>query len=310
MCHILGSVDVKIAACVGVKDEVELIRACVGHLRRIGVDHIIVSDAYSTDGTADVLAELAQGGTLEVVMFDDQSADPSVEDSATRDIFRRARNVGADWLLFCDADEFPMPRTGQLRDVKALSRSDALIISRFNVPLLQDGIALNLETEIDYDATLLYAPNEDRTATQARLRQDNDAPWIASIPGPKLMARTDRISSTAEAHHNILAEDGAAVTTEVPNDLFLAHVPFSTESRFYKKVENIRSVLTANGENWGPDSAWHWRRWIDNIEKRGGISGELARNIVTDQELSDLRRLGIVKSAVEVWEYLAVSHPR
>ena len=49
---------------------------------------------------------------------------------------------------------------------------------------------------------------------------------------------------------------------------------------------------------------------VEFIEKRGGISGELARNIVTDQELSDLRRLGIVKSAVEVWEYLAVSHPR
>src|SRR5687768_15882601 len=47
------------AAVLGVKDEVELIGACVDRLRRIGVERIRVLDAGSTDGTLDVLASLA-----------------------------------------------------------------------------------------------------------------------------------------------------------------------------------------------------------------------------------------------------------
>lgn len=293
----------KIAACLGVKDEVELIRAAIGHLRAIGVDYIIASDAHSTDGTEVILAEHAKGPGFEVAAFDDMTMNAAEEEAATADIFDRARAAGADWLLFCDADEFPMPRGGRLHKVAALARADALIVPRFNVPLLESGPRLpHGPPALWPDQVLVYAPDEDRSQTQSRVRQDCGAPWIASVPGPKLMARTAKVSSTAEAHHDIVALDGGKVITEVPVDLFIAHVPFSTASRFERKVQNIRTVVTANGTAWGPDSAWHWRRWLDNVDSRGGVAGEMARNLVTDAQLADLRRMGIVKSAGQVWD--------
>ena len=45
----------RIAAYLGVKDEVELIEPCIAHLRSIGVEHIMACDMSSTDGTAEVL---------------------------------------------------------------------------------------------------------------------------------------------------------------------------------------------------------------------------------------------------------------
>lgn len=47
--------DLRIAAYLGVKDEVELIERSIDHLRAIGVDYIMACDMSSTDGTAELL---------------------------------------------------------------------------------------------------------------------------------------------------------------------------------------------------------------------------------------------------------------
>lgn len=47
----------RIAANLGVKDEVELIERSVAHLRAIGVDLIIACDLGSTDGTLEISRE-------------------------------------------------------------------------------------------------------------------------------------------------------------------------------------------------------------------------------------------------------------
>ena len=80
----------KIAACLGVKDEIEMIRPVIENLRAIGVDHIIASDAHSTDGTSDILAELARGPDFEHVFFDDRISEPEHEAAADADIEPRS----------------------------------------------------------------------------------------------------------------------------------------------------------------------------------------------------------------------------
>ena len=288
----------KIAAYVGSKDEVELIRPVIDNLRAIGVDHIIGSDAGSRDGTAEVLMDLAQGPGFDYVRFDDLNLDPEHEARATQDIIARAELAGADWLLFVDADEFPRPKTGQLRDVAGLEDADALVIDRFNVPLLATGPAMDLPLDkAGRGEVLLYAPDEARPATQLRVRGDTDAPWIAAIPGPKLMMRLNRGLVPREGQHGVTAQAGHEPHLLVPRDLIIAHVPFSTEARFARKMANVQTVYAATGHKWGPDSAWHWRRWLDYVAERGGVAGEMARNTVSSLELAELRRMGIVKTA-------------
>ena len=45
----------RIAAHIGVKDEVELIERVINHLQAIGIDVFVICDMYSTDGTSEIL---------------------------------------------------------------------------------------------------------------------------------------------------------------------------------------------------------------------------------------------------------------
>lgn len=291
----------KIAACLGVKDEIDLIRPAIAHLRRIGVTHIFASDAASTDGTETVLAEMARHDGLDYLSFDDRGLDAAGEEALTRDVIARARHLAADWLLFVDADEFPLPRSGRLDTHPALAHADVITLERYNVVVGQAGAFLPLNDPMAApDQVLLHVPSENRHAITARLRADSEIPWIRGQPAPKVMLRPDRVTSTAEGHHD--ADADPSLRREAPKDVFVAHLPFTTASRFARKIANIRATVQADAAAWPPDSAWHWRRWLDNVDNRGGVEGEIARNIVTEAELSTLRAAGLVQSAADLWQ--------
>lgn len=289
----------KIAAFIGMKDEIELVQAALDHLRCIGVDHIIASDGGSTDGTAEVLADQAGGDGFELMPYDD--TDPDIDHKISAQALVRARAAGADWLLFCDADEFWLPATGQLRDCLALADADVLNVARYNVPLLEDGPALPLPAlPAGYGEVLLYAPDEDIQARYARLREDAEASWIATVPIGKIMVRPGCVSTTRDAGHEAVAAEGVTLRQAKPADLIIAHVPFSTEARFARKVANIAAAVAASGDSWDPGSAWHWRRWLKTVASEGGVATEMARNRLDPAELAQLRARGVVRSAVSL----------
>jgi hypothetical protein len=299
--------EMKIAAYVGSKDEVELIGPAIANLRAIGVSHVLASDAGSRDGTAEVLQGMARAPGLDYLPYDDLNLDPEHEARETAKIIARAETVGADWLLFVDADEIPLPWAGRLQDIAELDDADALVIDRFNVPLLETGPAIGLPMiDARRGDVLLYAPDEARHATQVRVRNDADAPWVAAIPAPKLMMRLNRGFVPKEGQHGVIAPSGSEPRIVVPRDLIIAHVPFSTEARFARKMANVQAIWEETGHHWGPNSAWHWRRWLDNIAERGGVAGEIARNRLTAEELFALRAAGVVKSANEVWRRVRI----
>lgn len=296
----------KIAAFIGMKDEIELVRDAIDHLRRIGVDHIIASDGGSRDGTAEVLEALvaeAGGEGIELMPYDDR--DPETDRSIAEQALARARAAGADWLLFCDADEFWLPASGRLRDCLALAAEaaevDVLNVARYNVPLLEAGPALPLPAlPARYGALLLYAPDEDLQSRYARLMADSEASWIASVPIGKIMVRPDRVAGVGEGGHRALAAAGARLREVTPDDLLIAHMPFSTEARFARKVANIAAAVEASGDSWDPGSAWHWRRWLETVAAEGGVAAEMARNRIDPAELDRLRTRGVVRAAADL----------
>lgn len=289
----------KIAVCLGVKDEVELIGASVAHLRRIGVDHIIACDAGSRDGTRQILDHLAAEPWLEVMAMDDH--DPQAEEGLDARVMDRARDAGADWLLFLDADEFPLPAGGSLKSVAALTGADALEIARYNVPLGPDGpLMAPPDGGMAPDKVHLFVPPEDRARIRSRIRADRLQPWIQGVPDPKVMVRLAIVREVAEGGHGVLGADGQRRQAEVARDLVIAHVPFSSAPRFARKVENMRRVIGAVGHLWGPDSAWHWRRWLENIDDHGGVEGEMARNRLSRSEIAALKASGLIRTAAEI----------
>ena len=101
-----------------VRDEADVVGAMLEHHRAQGVDHVIITDNGSIDGTADVLRRYEEAGFATV--WHDPVHRKQQYQTVTRMARHAATAMGADWVINADADEFWIPTTGtSLREVLA-----------------------------------------------------------------------------------------------------------------------------------------------------------------------------------------------
>lgn len=100
-----------------VRDEADIIAATIEHHLAQGIDHILVTDNDSVDGTREILAEYAAVAPLTV--FDDPEHRKQQGAVVTRMARLAHDSLGADWVINGDADEFvvPLDPARTLRDV-------------------------------------------------------------------------------------------------------------------------------------------------------------------------------------------------
>ena len=283
----------RIVARLGVLDEVELIGAAIAHLKAIGVDLVIACDRGSTDGTQDVLERhAAQGDVWHHVMSN--RSDP---DDWAAQTLRLIRSADADWVIFLDADEFPLPSSGSLRDCASLHDADVLEVDRFNVASGGDAPVSAATFGRDRYATLalIAEPIDD---FWAHLERHPDTPWVMQRPYRKLMVRPAVIEKIELGGHEVAVRPGRSVRRVTPPDLIAAHVPFTTRSRFLRKVANLRVLLDEHGATLPPTAARHWRRWA--TQDPAALDAEFERMGLGAAELAELRARGIVRPASEI----------
>ena len=98
-----------------VRDEADVIEANLVHHYSLGIDHVVVTDHRSTDGTTEVLERFAREGRLSLLHEDSDELRQS--DWVTRMARLAATDHAADWVINGDADELWWPRDGSLREV-------------------------------------------------------------------------------------------------------------------------------------------------------------------------------------------------
>lgn len=97
-----------------VRDELDVLPSVVRHLLDQGVDHILVADNLSADGTREWLLEAAGADARLHVALD---ANPAHDQAAKMTLLaHHARRAGADWIIPFDADEFWFARGAALGD--------------------------------------------------------------------------------------------------------------------------------------------------------------------------------------------------
>ena len=97
------------------RDHVDLVDAHVAFHLSAGVDAIIATDHRSEDGTRAALERYERDGSLVLVRNDEERYIPGMwMNEITR---MAATELGADWVIHSDADEFWWPRGGDLKAV-------------------------------------------------------------------------------------------------------------------------------------------------------------------------------------------------
>jgi hypothetical protein len=91
----------RLAAMIRVKDEARFLPEWLAHHLELGVEHVVVYDNNSSDGTADAIAPFVAEGTVTVVPWPTVPASPS----SHLDFLARF-GPACEWVAFLDADEF------------------------------------------------------------------------------------------------------------------------------------------------------------------------------------------------------------
>jgi glycosyltransferase involved in cell wall biosynthesis len=294
-----GRRTVKIGANLSVVDEVELIERAIHHLRAIGVDLIIACDLGSTDGTYEIMERYRSDDDFWLFRLTEEGE--QYDSDWIRANVALVKSAGIDWVLFLDADEFWIPRGGSLKALPFLEEFDVLSVDRFNVPLGVNGPMMpsRLVPEHYDDLLVIAKPVED---PRAHLAQNPGDAWIRMWQDPKVMFRPERIISLAVGAHDVFPCDLTPLRRTRPSDLVVIHLPFTTQKRFARKIDNIRRAL-GDIHNYDFDydaPAWHWRRWVA-MAQQGRIGEEFDASTFSESLIADYRKEGTIRSVAELF---------
>ncbi len=136
----VGSAVVRVALAMVVRDEADIVEQ---HLRfhfAVGVDVVLATDHGSTDGTREILESYAREGLVR--LFHGEGKYNRQGEWMTRMVQLAATELGVDWVLCSDGDEFWWPSGGSVKTVLAAvpRRYGTLhVLSQSFVPLADDG---------------------------------------------------------------------------------------------------------------------------------------------------------------------------
>ena len=108
---------VRLAMTLKVRDEADIIEDNLRYHRAQGVDFFVVADTGSTDGTVEILEPYERAGIVRLERIGRGIHD--MKEGGEAEITRIAGEMGADWVIHNDADEFWWPLTGDLKEALA-----------------------------------------------------------------------------------------------------------------------------------------------------------------------------------------------
>ncbi|OHV42188.1 hypothetical protein BBK14_11240 [Parafrankia soli] len=220
-----------------VRDEADIIAGTIRHMDS-EVDHLLVADNGSTDGTREILADLARNLPLTVV----DDPDPAYYQSAKMSALARqgADELGARWIVPFDADELWYSPAGRIADVLTASRRPYAVADLYN-----------------HLATALDEPGDDPFRTMV---------WRQAEPAPlhKVAFRWQPGAVIHQGNHGVtLPADGPTLE----GALKVRHFPARSPEQFARKGRNGAAAYAATDlpEHEGA----HWRAW-GRLHAQGG----------------------------------------
>ena len=235
------------------RDEADILEPMLRfHLER-GVDLIIATDNGSVDGSLEILQRFERGGRLRLLQEPDHTHDQAVW--VTR-MARMAAELGADWIINSDADEFWWPENGNLATtLAALPDSiEAVEVNRTNF-IPPQRKALNQRPF--YECQTL----RERVSVNSRGEP---------LP-PKMIHRADQKINVSDGNH-IASIDGRRLNSTSKSGIEILHLPIRSFAQLERKIKQGSEALQRNSRV-GPNVGDNWHRIYNNHLKTGTLAG-------------------------------------
>lgn len=214
-----------------VRDEADIIATTLDYYVQQGVDHIVVTDNASVDGTTEILEKFASHGKIELWH------DPEHRKNQAQAVTKMARYLASthqvDWVINSDADEFlrPLQTDRTLADVFAEMPTG---IKSFSVPVANMAGPLN-ESGFSFETAVW---RDSRRPDQLR------AVGLLAQPSHNAVHIGDPEIDVSQGNHYVsLASEG-----QPPNELALEvlHFPWRSWAQYAGRVEATGRAYTSN----------------------------------------------------------------
>lgn len=216
-----------------VRDEADIIASTI-RVMLTHVDQVLIADNGSTDGTREILDDLSV--RYPVVVTDDPEVGYWQAEKITR-LAGHARELGAEWVIPCDADEAWLTRTGRsIKDV-LLSLPDTVRVASAD---LWDHVATGQD------------PDEPDPLVRIGWRRSHPAAL------PKVAVRPLEGLRVAQGNHAATYEDQETPVT-VTGLLTIRHFPYRSTEQTIRKIRNGAQAYAAT--DLPPEQGAHWRQW-------------------------------------------------
>jgi len=254
----------KLVMTLLVRDEEDIVADAIDFHLAQGVDEVIVTDNGSEDRTLEILRSYEARGVARIIL------EPTDDYSQGRWVTRMARmaadELGADWVINSDADEFWWPREGTLRsNFEGVGESVGAVVGRRTnfVPRPEDG-----------------RPYWERMTLRER---ESLNPVGKPLP-PKLAHRAHPEIVVVQGNHRVKGPDLGSTLDD--GSIEILHFPMRSYAQFENKIVKGGRAYARNREL--PEKTGRtWRRLYDTWEQ-GGLPDHYEANVVADEARDDL----------------------
>ena len=261
----------KLFGVMMVRNEADVLEVNLRHHFAQGVDQFLVVDNGSSDGTLGVLESFADDGRVRWI----RDAGPYNQSEITTDLAREAGEMGADWVVPIDADEFWYAPRGTLKQVLREASAAALKVSMTNF-IQRRG---HLSSTPDALLHMIYRPEPtDVLSENAQALFDaGKFSYVELGAYPKWIARPAEQVLIAMGNHNVFHVPGAE---EDCPEIQCLHAPLRARSLWIAKAMDHG----ARAEQLGlpKDQWWQARAWY-RLAMRGSLDAEWRANSYEDE---------------------------
>jgi len=240
------------------RNEADIIETNLRHHFASVIDEAIVIDNGSTDGTIEVVSELAED--LPILLASEVG--PMYQSDRVTRMARFAVRRGADWVLPIDADEFWVATGASFRGVLEDTPTEVGALFVELVTFVQSRDVLAARPGCLASMTMRPEHQVGPMEELPRLVQDEEVGWVEIMYTPKCVHRARPGITVPKGNHRTGVPDGR------PADVLAClHAPMRAFSTLAVKLDHGRRETEENGPL-EVEASWHVKRWWQMARER------------------------------------------